>query len=458
MLQSWKEVLPGDHYRVQADGQLHSFDQRVITCLYQPLIGIEAASMYFTLWQEIDDSEEFLTHHHLMGTMNVSLDRILSARKKLEAIGLLQTLKKKAASPGQFLYRLEPPLTPDLFFKDGFLNLFLYRQVGPREYKKLSLQFADVSVQIDSYEDVSAHFDDVFESISTSESVDETIAAQSPGSWKARAEAPKISFSNAFDFKKLDMLLSDAILSEDALTDEVKLSIEKLAFVYQMDPYDMSRALQAAALHTGTVDIEKLRKEVRDFYLLEHGPDEMPALYERTQPPEEREIKDIDPQNEEEQLIAWYEQNSPYQLLEALGRGSKPAAPDLRLIENLMFDTKLNPGVVNVLIDYISKVNDHNLNKSFVEKVAAQWARANVRTVRQAMTYAREEQRKREQQKPASSARSTKRPYRKTSQNEHHEVVPEWMKNQSQQEKQPSSNDDEVKQRAKWLEDYLNSI
>ncbi|MDF2911873.1 MAG: replication initiation and rane attachment family protein, partial [Sporolactobacillus laevolacticus] len=261
-----------------------------------------------------------------------------------------------------------------------------------------------------------------------------------------------------FDFKKLDMLLSDAILSEDALTDEVKLSIEKLAFVYQMDPYDMSRALQAAALHTGTVDIEKLRKEVRDFYLLEHGPDEMPALYERTQPPKEREIKDIEPQNEEEQLIAWYERNSPYQLLEALGRGSKPAAPDLRLIENLMFDTKLNPGVVNVLIDYISKVNDHNLNKSFVEKVAAQWARANVRTVRQAMTYAREEQRKREQQKPASSARSTKRPYRKTSKNEHHEVVPEWMKNPSQQEKQPGSNDDEVKQRAKWLEDYLNSI
>ncbi|MCO7175958.1 replication initiation and membrane attachment family protein [Sporolactobacillus kofuensis] len=459
MLQSWKEVLPGDHYRVQSAGLLHSTDQRVITCLYQPIIGIEAVSLYFTFWQETDDSEEFLTHHHLMGAMNVSLDRILTARKKLEAIGLLQTLKKKDVNPSQFLYRLEPPLTPDLFFKDGFLNLFLYRQVGPREYKKLSREFASSSFELNQYEDISVSFDDVFESMPTEESPDEMRAIQTKGSWQAREEARAIHFNNTFDFKKMNAFLSDAILSEDALTDEVKTSIEKLAFIYQVDPYDMSRALQSAALHTGTVDIEVLRKEVRDFYLLEHGADELPALYERAQPEQEREITNA-PQNEEEQLIAWYEQHSPYQLLQALGQGSKPAAPDLRLIENLMFDTKLNPGVINVLIDYITKVNDHNLNKSFVEKVAAQWARANVRTVRQAMSYAREEQRKRAQIKTAPASGSVKKNYnnRKPNRNEHHEVIPEWMKNQKKQKNSPVANDEEVKQRAKWLEDYLNNI
>ncbi|GAY75008.1 helicase loader DnaB [Sporolactobacillus inulinus] len=99
MLQSWKEVLPGDHYRVETNGLLHSFDQRVITLLYQPLIGIEAASLYFTLWQEVEFLEEHLTHHHLMGSMNLSLDRILKARKKLEAVGLLESLKKKRQPP-----------------------------------------------------------------------------------------------------------------------------------------------------------------------------------------------------------------------------------------------------------------------------------------------------------------------------------------------------------------------
>lgn len=460
LLQSWKEVLPGDHYHVRTNGLLHSFDQRVITCLYQPLIGLEATSMYFTLWQEIDDSEDFLTHHHLMGMMNLSLDRILTARKKLEAVGLLQTLKKKEANPGQFVYCLEPPLTPDLFFKDGFLNLFLYRQVGPREYKRLLRLFENKFTNMAGYEDVSAHFDEVFQSMPSAESTDEMKNTSLSGSWNARGEAPKLEFNRHFDFKAMMPYLSDAILTEDALTDAVRAAIDKLAFVYQTEPYDMSRALQSAALHTGTVDIDMLRKEVRDFYLLEHGQDEMPALYERTQPREEREIVEREPQTEEERLIAWYEGNSPYQLLQALGQGSKPAAPDLRLIENLMFDTKLNPGVINVLIDYISQVNDHNLNKSFVEKVAAQWARANVRTVRQAMTYALEEQKKREQPKKvvgSGSANKTRRP-RKSGQDEHREVVPEWMKNPKQPKEQSGADDEAVKQRAKWLEDYLNNI
>lgn len=457
MLQSWKEVLPGDHYRVETNGLLHSFDQRVITLLYQPLIGIEAASLYFTLWQEVEFLEEHLTHHHLMGSMNLSLDRILKARKKLEAVGLLESLKKKEAAPGQFVYRLEPPLTPNRFFKDGFLNLFLYRQIGAREYKRLAELFAVHRVNTADYEDVSASFDEVFKSVPASETIDERNNVKTEGSWAHRATSPKIGLKTHFDFKQMMTYLSDAIVEEDALTEDVRQAIDKLAFVYRTEPYDMSKAVQAAALHTGEVDIDALRKEVRDFYLLEHGADEMPALYERRQPESQREFTEKEPQTEEEQLIAWYERNSPYQLLEALGQGSKPAAPDLRLIENLMFDTKINPGVINVLIDYISQVNDHKLNKAFVEKVAAQWARANVTTVRQAMNYAREEQKKRKQTKKSPATRAAASA-RTSARKEHQEVIPEWMKRPKKTEKQTKENEEAVKQRAKWLEDYLNQI
>ncbi|MCL1630597.1 DnaD domain protein [Sporolactobacillus sp. CPB3-1] len=459
MLQSWKEVLPGDHYRVQIHGLLHSFDQRVITCLYQPLVGLEAVSMYFTFWQEASDSEAFFTHHHLMGAMNLPLDRILLSRKKLEAIGLLHTFKKKESAPGQFVYRLEPPLTPNQFFNDGCLNLFLYRQVGPREYKRLIQMFTESSMDTEGYDEISVCFDDVFQSLPSAESAEERLMEASSGDTSFRSEAPGVGFRNHFDFKKMLVYLSDAIVDEDALTEEVRLAIDKLSFVYQLEPFDMSRAVQAAALHTGTIDIETLRKEVRDFYLLEHGPDELPALYERTQPAKDRELDEKKPETEEEKLIAWYERNSPYQLLEALGGGSRPAAPDLRLVENLMFDTQLNPGVINVLIDYISQINDHNLNKSFVEKVAAQWARANIRTVRGAMVYAREEQKKRAQIQNRSQASQNKtRQKRKTAQNEHHEIIPEWMNKPEQAEPKSREDDEAVEQRVKWLEDYLKNI
>ena len=59
-----------------------------------------------------------------------------------------------------------------------------------------------------------------------------------------------------------------------------------------------------------------------------------------------------------------------------------------------MIDYNLNPGVVNVLIDYVLKKNDNKLNKNFVEAIAGQWVRSGVKTARDAMSLAEKEQKK----------------------------------------------------------------
>lgn len=455
MIQSWKEVLPGDRYEVRTAGLLSTYDQRIITCLYQPLVGIEATSLYFTFWQEQDPAEKAIseTHHQLMSFMNLSLDRILKARKKLEAVGLLRTFRKKHTDPGFFLYQMNPPMQPDQFFHDGLLSTFLYHQVGPRDYQRLSALFKmDQQPSPDDFKEISAAFNDVFETVPQSEAEEKQRLTKETGRWTKRAEAPGAPIRHKFDFTALKGYLSEAIVSEDALTAEVRSAVEKLAFIYQTDPFDMSRAIESASLETGNVDIESLRKEVRDFYRLEHGADELPALYARTQPAADREMEGKKPETEEQRLILWYESNSPYQLLKQLGNGSKPQPPDLRLVENLMFTTKLNPGVINVLIDYIVHVNHNNLNQAFVEKIAAQWSRANIRTVRQAMSVARAEHRKRR-----NRATAKKPAARRAVGSGHHEVVPEWMSRPASK-KASKIPDEEAKKRAKWLDDYLNSI
>ena len=63
----------------------------------------------------------------------------------------------------------------------------------------------------------------------------------------------------------------------------------------------------------------------------------------------------------------------------------------MRLIESLMVDMNLNPGVVNVLIDYVLRVNNNKLTKSFVTTIASQWVRNNTQTVEQAMKLAEKE-------------------------------------------------------------------
>ena len=91
-------ILPADTYVVVNKTNLKLEDRRIITMLYQPIIGYTATSLYFTLWDDLDRDEllsEALTHYHLMATMQLKLDDIVIARKKLEAVGLIKTYYKR---------------------------------------------------------------------------------------------------------------------------------------------------------------------------------------------------------------------------------------------------------------------------------------------------------------------------------------------------------------------------
>ena len=57
--QSWMELLPIDRYKVSAKGLLHNYDRKVLTMLYQPLIGSRAFSLYMTLWGELEQDRVF---------------------------------------------------------------------------------------------------------------------------------------------------------------------------------------------------------------------------------------------------------------------------------------------------------------------------------------------------------------------------------------------------------------
>ena len=62
--------------------------------LYQPIIGHAATALYYTLIDDLDKSElisDDLTHHHIMTNMQLSLENLIIAREKLEAVGLLKT-------------------------------------------------------------------------------------------------------------------------------------------------------------------------------------------------------------------------------------------------------------------------------------------------------------------------------------------------------------------------------
>ena len=127
-------ILPADTYVVVNKTVIKDLDRKLITMLYQPIIGHDATSLYFTLVDDLDKRElmsEELTHHHLMSTMQLKLEDIVVARKKLEAVGLLRTYFKKD-HVNNYIYLLYSPMSANEFLNHPVLNIVLYNNLGKK--------------------------------------------------------------------------------------------------------------------------------------------------------------------------------------------------------------------------------------------------------------------------------------------------------------------------------------
>ena len=152
-----EKLLPADTFVVLNKTVLNDQDRKILTMLYQPIIGSNSISLFFTLWSYLDKLELMsieCTHHHLMMSMRNRLEEIIEAREKLEAIGLIRTYIKKD-NINNYIYELYSPLNPYEFFNNPILSVSLYNNVGKVEYEKLKEYFKIPRFNLKEYEDIS---------------------------------------------------------------------------------------------------------------------------------------------------------------------------------------------------------------------------------------------------------------------------------------------------------------
>ena len=157
-------ILPADTYTVVNRTVINSNDRKLITMLYQPIIGYTAVSLYFTFIDDLDKLEimsDDLTHHHLMATMQLKLESIVGAREKLEAVGLLKTYLKKD-NIIHYVYLLFSPISANEFFNHPILNIVLYNNLGKTEYDKLINYYKIPRLNLKDYSDITSSFNEVF--------------------------------------------------------------------------------------------------------------------------------------------------------------------------------------------------------------------------------------------------------------------------------------------------------
>ena len=453
--QSWMELLPIDRYKVSARGLLSNYDRKVLTMLYQPLVGSKAFSLYMTLWGELEQDRLFgkeNTHHSIMVTMQMLLPDIYEERLKLEAIGLLNVYVKKEKDIRMFIYELQPPLMPKQFFDDIVLSIFLYNRLSKAKYNQVKQYFLEEEFDFDSYENVTRSFNDVFGSFNPGqvEHAKEELLIPNATVMPSRSEgdAPQI-WNDFFDFSLFVEGLS-ALVPRKAITDQMRECVVILAYVYGIDSLSMQNIVLGAVTEHNTIDMERLRKGARDWYQFENG-QALPKFSERTQPLHARTMKEKEPTTQEEMLIKQLEEISPRELLKEISGGAEPTKADLQIIEDVMLNQKLTPGVVNVLIYYVMLRSDMKLAKSYVEKIAGHWGRKKITTVTEAMGLAKEENRQyQEWAETKKKGKTAKKTVRK-------ELVPDWLKEQTE-DSEPSQRSEEqgnLEEERKKLEEEL---
>jgi len=337
------------------------------------------------------------------------------------------------------------------------LNIYLYRKIGKNQYLKLKRFFSDKAVQAEErYENITRAFQDIYETATPTTfqfSEDAENIQQEEGQvFVGRNHSTSIQVDETgFDFDLLLAGLTEALVPRSSLTKKVREAISNLSFLYGIDPIQMKNLVLSSLDADDKINIEDLRKAARDWFQFENQ-DQLPLLIDKIQPPM-NQSKTREPKTQEEQLIHYLDTTSPRQLLIDISGGGEASKSDLQIIEDVMFQQKLLPGVVNVLIQYVLLKTDMKLTKGYVEKIASHWARKKIKTVKEAMELAKKEHRQYLDWAEGKTAKTPgkKKPIRT-------EALPDWFDHE--QENKPNvtnetekTEDYEAKKRA--LEERL---
>ena len=132
-----------DSFKLINKVSLSSFEVKVLTECYLPIIGVDSFSLYFTLLT-LNEKENYLIKT-LLDRLNLhqasDLNQSLS---KLEALGLIKRYLNKDS---QIRLEINKPLDYEMFFASPLLSEYLSGQIGLDEKEKIKNKNIQKSIQ-----------------------------------------------------------------------------------------------------------------------------------------------------------------------------------------------------------------------------------------------------------------------------------------------------------------------
>lgn len=390
-------VMPADTFLVINRTVMRDDDRLILTMLYEPIIGSMAVGLYFTLWNYLDRKDiisSSLTHHYLMKSTHLSMEKIMEAKEVLEAIGLIKTYVKETDDINDYVYELYSPLEAYDFFKDPIMATLLRDALGINEYKRIVEYFKIPTIDLKGYKNISNSFNNVFKTVSVMDLADVDNIK--------RENRLGIAYEPTIDLDNIISLIPSQMLNIRSVNSKVKDLIYKLALVYNYDDSKMKDIIMSSIDDAHKIDINLLKENARKLYRFETNNSKISLIYKNQPEYLKTKLTNVSSKNK---MIYRFETESPYDYL-ASKNGCELSREETDILKMLLIDIGLNPGVTNVLLDYVLSTSENKLVKSFIENKALEWKRSNINNVPDAMEKAKEERKK----KTKTTKTTTKEP------------------------------------------------
>ncbi len=346
---------------------LANYQHQVVDLLYQPIMGIEATSLYFTLWDfvNIEKGDLIISHRQLMTFFNWSLKKLAQIRGKLEAIGLLNIYYHQ--DEGYYLYELKQPLNAKQFFQDSNLNIYLLYQVGDNMYDYLEKKFITRPIE-KRFVNITKSFEEMYQILDDVKKMDDEDTQYVT----MTVNHFSIPLNYNFDFELFTLFVSRNFVDIDKMQREVKEAIVKEAALYQFDAQMMSKIV-LDCIKDNEIDLDVLHQSARDYYKrlkTKTTYEEMkPAMTES----EFSATMNKKRLTQKEKALKEYKTKTPQEWLSRLQNNTEVPSAMLEVVKVLYDDYKLPSEVMNVLIEFVRKRNDGRLPLEYTKAIASSW-------------------------------------------------------------------------------------
>lgn len=345
-------------FRIHIQSDLSSGDFKSLSLLYQPLLGMDAHSLYVTFYQLVNQTGRITyTHQELFDLLNIKQTAFLGMRHKLEALNLLQTFQKD----DDYVYMMKAPLSAKQFLLDTVFGSYLQSEIGEKNLAILANLFKKDQPDLDGYDNQTKAFDALYEFKSLN-------LLKLDYDLQGRQQNGGSHLNYRFDFNTFVERLPDRLKSSQLLNHKLQETIVRIAFVYQYDINDMVEIYTKASESKQNVNYQVLNFKAKQYY---ESKNKILTIKEKEEP-EAAFLQSLTPQV----IIA------KYALVDQQGLALSTA---VQLLER----NQVDPGIINVILMLILKQKQGVLpNLKYLETVLRDWMNRGIQTTEDALAYA----------------------------------------------------------------------